>query len=62
MLPVGASLLRMIVHGYLSCHEMLPEVLWCGLMLPDVLWCGLMLPDVLRCGLMLPDACAMVRC
>ena len=49
MLPLGAILLRMIVHGYLSCHEMLPDVLWCGLMLPDVLCCGLMLTDDLCC-------------
>ena len=46
MLPLGAVLLRMMVHGYISCHEMLPDVLWCGRMLTVDLCCLKVLSDV----------------
>ena len=55
MLPLGAILLRMMEHGYLSCHGMLPDVLWCGLMLTVDLCCLQVLYDVLSCCLMLLD-------
>ena len=55
MLPLGAILLHMMVHGYQSCREMLPHVLCCGLMLTDDLCCLQVLYDVLRCCPMVLD-------
>ena len=59
MLPLGAILLRMMVDGYLSCHEMQPDVQCCGLMLTVDLCCLEVLYNVLSCCLMLLDV---IRC
>ena len=59
MLALGEILLRMVVHGYLSCHEMQLDVMCCGLMLTVDLCCLEVLYDVLSCCLMLLDV---IRC
>ena len=64
MLPLGAMLLRMMVHGYPSCDEMQPDVLCCGLMLTVDLCCLEVLYNVVSFCLMLLDVihCHEVLC